>query len=159
MAAAQKATAQRSGSTAPPASPSVADVSPNMIDPTLNPFLQCVVRVESGGNYQAVSPNGLYMGAFQFSQPTWNYAAQASNWAILIGVPPNRASRPLKTPWSRLPSPRSTASGPGWGIAAPLSSQIQSTKLHRGPQDFNDDLREERKLAFIPRGGYPRRQA
>jgi peptidoglycan hydrolase CwlO-like protein len=62
-------------------------------DPALPPFLQCVVQAESGGNYGAVSPNGLYMGAFQFSQPTWNTAAQAAGLPGLIGVPPNLASK------------------------------------------------------------------
>ncbi len=62
-------------------------------DPALNPFLQCVVQAESGGNYGAVSPNGLYMGAFQFSQATWNMAAQAAGLPGLVGVPPNLASK------------------------------------------------------------------
>ncbi len=62
-------------------------------DPALNPFLQCVVQAESGGNYAAVSPNGLYMGAFQFSQPTWNVAAQAAGLPGLIGMPPNVATK------------------------------------------------------------------
>ena len=62
-------------------------------DPTLNKFLLCVRFDESRGNYQAVSPNGEYMGAFQFSQPTWNYAAQAANRPDLVGVPPNTTSR------------------------------------------------------------------
>jgi len=62
-------------------------------DPALNPFLQCVVQAESGGDYQAVSPNGLYMGAFQFAQPTWNTAAQAAGRPDLVGVPPNEASK------------------------------------------------------------------
>ncbi len=62
-------------------------------DPALPPFLQCVVQAESGGNYGAVSPNGLYMGAFQFSQPTWNMAAQAAGLPGLVGVPPNLASK------------------------------------------------------------------
>lgn len=61
-------------------------------DPTLNPFLQCVVQAESGSNYGAVSPGGQYMGAFQFSQSTWNVAAQAAGRPDLIGVPPNLAS-------------------------------------------------------------------
>ena len=43
-----------------------------------------------GGDYQAVSPNGLYMGAFQFSQSTWNFAARAAGRPDLVGVPPNR---------------------------------------------------------------------
>jgi hypothetical protein len=66
---------------------------PGLADPALNPFLQCVVQAESGGNYQAVSPNGLYMGAFQFSQPTWNYAAQAAGLGSMVGVPPNTAEK------------------------------------------------------------------
>ncbi|MBV8462467.1 MAG: transglycosylase family protein, partial [Acidimicrobiales bacterium] len=63
------------------------------VDPPLPPFLQCVVQAESGGNYGAVSPNGEYMGAFQFSQPTWNFAAQEAGRPDLIGVPPNLASK------------------------------------------------------------------
>ncbi len=62
-------------------------------DPSLPPFLQCVLQAESGGNYQAVSPNGLYLGGFQFSQGTWNVAAQLAGLPQLIGVAPNDASR------------------------------------------------------------------
>lgn len=62
-------------------------------DPALPPFLQCVVQHESGGDYQAVSPDGLYMGAFQFSQPTWNEAAQLAGLPGLIGVRPDTASK------------------------------------------------------------------
>ncbi|HLM97141.1 MAG TPA: transglycosylase family protein [Acidimicrobiales bacterium] len=62
-------------------------------DPPLPPFLQCVLQAESGGDYQAVSPNGLYMGGFQFSQSTWNEAAQLAGLPQLIGVPPNDASK------------------------------------------------------------------
>jgi peptidoglycan hydrolase CwlO-like protein len=61
-------------------------------DPTLPPFLQCVLQAESGGNYAAVSPGGTYMGGFQFSQPTWNEAAQLAGMPQLINVPPNEAS-------------------------------------------------------------------
>jgi len=66
---------------------------PNLSDPALNGFLSCVVQAESGGNYGVVSPNGQYMGAFQFSQSTWNSAAQAAGFALLVGVPPNLATR------------------------------------------------------------------
>jgi hypothetical protein len=62
-------------------------------DPPLPPFLQCVVQRESGGDYRAVSPDGLYMGAFQFSQPTWNEAAQLAGLPGLIGVRPDDASK------------------------------------------------------------------
>ncbi len=53
-----------------------------------------MVQAESGGNYGIVSPNGLYMGAFQFSQPTWNTAASAAaGLGLLVGVAPNEATR------------------------------------------------------------------
>jgi hypothetical protein len=70
------------------------DLSTGTIDPTLPPFLVCVRQAESGGNYAAVSPNGEYMGAFQFDQPTWNYAANAAGRDDLVGVRPNLASKP-----------------------------------------------------------------
>jgi hypothetical protein len=79
---------------AAPAAPVGTGAPANSSDPALNPFLQCVVQAESGGNYQAVSPDGLYMGAFQFSQPTWNTAAQAAGRPDLVGVAPNTASKP-----------------------------------------------------------------
>jgi len=78
-------------STGPAASS--GDPYPNLSDPVLNPFLSCVVEAESGGDYGAVSPNGLYMGAFQFSQPTWNSAASAAGLGLLVGVPPNDATK------------------------------------------------------------------
>jgi hypothetical protein len=87
---AQQAAQQAAGSSPVPA-PSGVSVAGS--DPALNPFLQCVVQVESGGNYQDISPNGLYMGAFQFSQPTWNVAAQDAGLSALVGVRPNQASK------------------------------------------------------------------
>ena len=60
--------------------------------PALPPFLVCVLQAESGGDYQAVSPTGQYMGGFQFSQPTWNEAALLAGRPTLVGVPPNQAS-------------------------------------------------------------------
>jgi len=88
--------ASTSTSTAPdPPTPSAPDppAGVDLADPALPPFLQCVAQAESGGDYQAVSPNGLYMGAFQFSQATWNYAAEAAGLDYLVGVPPNEATR------------------------------------------------------------------
>ena len=61
-------------------------------DPSLPPFLQCVLQAESGGNYGAVSPGGTYMGGFQFSQATWNEAAQLAGMPQLVNVPPNEAT-------------------------------------------------------------------
>jgi hypothetical protein len=61
-------------------------------DPSLPPFLRCVLQAESGGNYSAVSPGGTYMGGFQFSQPTWNEAAQLAGMPQLVNVPPNEAA-------------------------------------------------------------------
>jgi uncharacterized protein YgiM (DUF1202 family) len=60
--------------------------------PALNSFLACVVQAESGGNYHAVSPTGQYMGAFQFSQSTWNDAALLAGMPSLVGVRPDDAS-------------------------------------------------------------------
>lgn len=106
-AAAQKAAAEAAASTsttaaaAPAAAATVStDSAPasssvptdNIGTPDLPPFLQCVIQAESGGNYGAVSPNGEYMGAFQFSQATWNMAAQAAGLPNLVGVPPNEAT-------------------------------------------------------------------
>jgi hypothetical protein len=93
VATAQKATVAKSGGKAPAPSPGPVVVSVTTTDPALNPFLTCVVQAESGGDYQAVSPNGLYMGAFQFSQSTWNYAAQAAGLGSLVGVRPNTATK------------------------------------------------------------------
>jgi peptidoglycan hydrolase CwlO-like protein len=66
--------------------------SPSSGDPSLPPFLQCVLQTESGGNYGAVSPGGTYMGGFQFSQATWNEAAGLAGMPQLINVPPNQAT-------------------------------------------------------------------
>ncbi len=90
-AAAQKAAAQKAAAAA--SAIGAASASTPGSDPALNPYLQCVVEVESRGNYGAVSPNGEYMGAFQFSQPTWDLAAQAAGLSGLVGVPPNLASK------------------------------------------------------------------
>jgi peptidoglycan hydrolase CwlO-like protein len=78
-----------SGATPAPPGASTGSSAGN---PSLPPFLQCVLRVESGGNYGAVSPGGAYMGGFQFSQPTWNEAAQLAGMPQLINVPPNDAT-------------------------------------------------------------------
>ncbi|MGH8979948.1 MAG: hypothetical protein ACRDWE_02850 [Acidimicrobiales bacterium] len=60
--------------------------------PVLPPFLKCVIWEESRGEYQAVSPTGQYMGAFQFAQGTWNEAARLAGIPSLVGVAPYNAS-------------------------------------------------------------------
>jgi len=57
-----------------------------------DPFLTCVRLRESGGNYSAVNPAGPYLGAYQFSQTTWNGAANHGGLGNLVGVPPNVAT-------------------------------------------------------------------
>ncbi len=93
-AAAATSTSPASPSTSgnPTSTTQSAAASASSGDPTLPPFLQCVLRVESGGNYAAVSPGGTYMGGFQFSQPTWNEAAGLAGMPQLINVPPNEAT-------------------------------------------------------------------
>lgn len=80
------------GGAGPPASGAPPVVANGGAAPALPPFLQCVLQAESGGNYGAISPNGQYMGGFQFSQASWNAAAQLAGRPDLVGVPPNQAS-------------------------------------------------------------------
>ena len=42
---------------------------------------------ESTDNYRAISPSGLYRGAYQFDQPTWNDVA-GRHYPWLVGVDP-----------------------------------------------------------------------
>jgi transglycosylase-like protein len=89
-AQADTATAAVAGAQRATATPSAYPSGP---DPVLNPYLQCVVIAESRGDYGAVSPNGLYMGAFQFSQPTWDMATRVAGRPYLVGLHPNLASK------------------------------------------------------------------
>jgi peptidoglycan hydrolase CwlO-like protein len=78
---------------APPSTaPQGSGVGTSSGNPSLPPFLQCVLQAESSGNYGAVSPGGTYMGGFQFSQATWNQAAVLAGMPQLINVPPNTAT-------------------------------------------------------------------
>jgi peptidoglycan hydrolase CwlO-like protein len=90
--ASRSVTSTTQSASAPASTPQGAPVGTAAGNPTLPPFLQCVLRVESGGNYGAVSPGGAYMGGFQFGQPTWNEAAQLAGMPQLINVPPNDAT-------------------------------------------------------------------
>lgn len=55
-------------------------------------ILACIRARESGGNYSIASPGGTYMGAYQFSQSTWNSTAQHAGRPDLVGTPPNHAA-------------------------------------------------------------------
>jgi Transglycosylase-like domain len=58
----------------------------------MHPFLVCTRQIESGGNYQIVSADGLYHGAYQFLPSTWNTTAAYAGRPGLVGVPPETAS-------------------------------------------------------------------
>jgi hypothetical protein len=48
---------------------------------------------ESGNNYHASSAGGIYKGAYQFTQATWNtIAASAPSLTRLVGVDPATAA-------------------------------------------------------------------
>jgi Transglycosylase-like domain len=57
-----------------------------------DPFLVCTRRIESGGNYQAYNGSGPYLGAYQFTQSTWNSTANHAGRGELVGVDPRNAS-------------------------------------------------------------------
>jgi hypothetical protein len=46
-----------------------------------------VRKCESTHNYRAVSPSGLYRGAYQFSQQTWDWVA-GIHWPHLVAIDP-----------------------------------------------------------------------
>lgn len=46
-----------------------------------------VRKCESTHNYRAISPSGLYRGAYQFSQQTWDWVS-GIHWPHLVGVDP-----------------------------------------------------------------------
>jgi hypothetical protein len=82
--------------TAPAPAPTAPVAPPaggaGLTDPVLNAYLQCVVQAESGGDYSIDTGNG-YFGAFQFSQSTWNAAAQDAGLGYLVGVLPSSATK------------------------------------------------------------------
>jgi peptidoglycan hydrolase CwlO-like protein len=85
-------TTQSAGSATPAVAQGASAPVSSGGSPALPPFLQCVLQAESSGNYGATSPQGTYMGGFQFSQSTWNEAAGLAGMPQLVNVPPNAAS-------------------------------------------------------------------
>jgi hypothetical protein len=57
-------------------------------------FLACTRAHESdtAGGYQAASPDGVYRGAYQFDQTTWNGVADAIGRGDLVGADPAAVS-------------------------------------------------------------------
>lgn len=62
--------------------------------PSQDAFLRCTRAHESdgAGGYRAVSPDGVYRGAYQFLRSTWNNVARAAGRSDLVGVDPAAAS-------------------------------------------------------------------
>jgi len=61
-------------------------------EPTIQalPFRMLRIReCESHNDYSIISDNGLYFGAYQFDQATWDYWAAYSGFFEYIGVRPN----------------------------------------------------------------------
>jgi len=67
---------------------------PPVQDLSQDPFLKCTRAHESdsAGGYQARSSDGLYHGAYQFLQSTWNNVARAMGRLDLVGVDPANAA-------------------------------------------------------------------
>jgi hypothetical protein len=80
----------------PPAPPAAPAVEPTAATgaPTgpANAFLACVMRRESGGNYQAVNRSSGAGGAYQFLQSTWNNTVRHAGRPDLVGLHPSQAS-------------------------------------------------------------------
>lgn len=49
-------------------------------------------QCEASGSYTIVSSNGLYHGAYQFYQPTWDGLARQAGRTDLVGVAPSQAA-------------------------------------------------------------------
>jgi hypothetical protein len=62
--------------------------------PSQDPFLRCTRAHESdsAGGYRAVSPDGVYRGAYQFLRSTWSNVARAAGRDDLVGIDPAAAS-------------------------------------------------------------------
>jgi hypothetical protein len=72
---------------------------------------------ESGGNYGAVSPDGLYRGAYQFHAATWNNVASMAGRPDLVGVLANLAS-PADQDLLAVTLYRAAGAGPWGGYCA-----------------------------------------
>ncbi len=67
-----------------------ADGDPSASAPTAAQW-EALRQCESFGDYTIVSGNGLYHGAYQFGQATWNATARSAGRTDLVDVPPSEA--------------------------------------------------------------------
>jgi Transglycosylase-like domain len=78
---------------APVAAPTTTAAPPTTTIPaSAAAFLACIRMRESHNNYTAVSANGVYRGAYQFTQSSWDMAANHAGRHDLVGVLPDHAS-------------------------------------------------------------------
>jgi hypothetical protein len=94
---AAQAQRRRASGTAAPAGGALAPVTDYVARPGEHPrhndpFLVCTRGIESKGNYQAYNASGPYLGAYQFTQSTWNSTANHAGRGELVGVDPRDAS-------------------------------------------------------------------
>lgn len=71
--------------------PQAAEEAPAPLTPTPEQWA-ALRHCESSGNYSVVSSNGLYHGAYQFYQPTWDGLARQLGRTDLVGLPPSQAA-------------------------------------------------------------------
>jgi hypothetical protein len=89
-AAAAAAAAETTTTTAPPPPPPPPP-APSPGGPTAAQWA-ALRNCESGGNYAAISANGLYFGAYQFHPGTWDSTASYAGRGDLVGVRPDHAA-------------------------------------------------------------------
>lgn len=75
---------------APPPTETATTAAPASGAPTAAQW-EALRQCEASGNYGAVSANGRYRGAYQFSQETWDWVAGSTD-PSLVGVDPASAS-------------------------------------------------------------------
>ena len=93
-------------------------------DPSLPPFLQCVLQVESSGNYGAVSPGGTYMGV---SNSARRLGTKRRSWQACPSSSTSRRTRRHRQSRTISPSRSMTpmANSPGTIPAVPADSLAQ----------------------------------
>ena len=94
--------------------------------PSQDPFLRCTRAHESdsAGGYRAVSPDGVYRGAYQFLRSTWNNVARAAGRPDLVGVDPAAASPADQDQLALFLFRQRGTRAVGWSLRRACSSRI-----------------------------------